>query len=76
MLDETYANGEGMDSFCSNHQTIPLKEFGTYAQPQCNIPDCLYIEENVIYNPGGTLINMCKLNLGAPAAYAFSFVCG
>jgi hypothetical protein len=43
-LDETYANGDGTDSWCTTNQQIPaaLYDYQTYTNPQCDVWSCFF----------------------------------
>jgi len=72
--DETFANGEGMDSWCSNQQPIPIPVFGSYSQPACNALSCWKVEalnSNLFSMP----IHMCAANYTGSLSFKMHFVC-
>jgi hypothetical protein len=52
-LDETYANGDGTDSWCTTNQQIPVDFYDkkTYASPQCGQWTCFLAELQVGLSP-------------------------
>jgi hypothetical protein len=42
-MDETYANGDGTDSYCNSHVPIVLQNYyySAYVTPVCEMPTCL-----------------------------------
>ena len=72
-LDETYANGEGLDAWCSNHQTIPKAIVDLYAQPVCDTVSCILLDlkYNCLY-----IDKVCLRNNAANAVgYSVHFLC-
>lgn len=52
-LDESYANGDGTDSWCSTNEKVELKMYSgqSYVSPKCDIWSCVGLSE---FEAGGS----------------------
>jgi hypothetical protein len=81
-IDETYANGDGTDSWCSNHVQLPSDLYfnDTYKHPENGIWSCCKAVMNTliplqieIYNDS-SLISPCS-DRNRPFAWTVFFLC-
>jgi hypothetical protein len=68
-VDETFANGDGTDSWCKTDIVVPtnLYRTGSYTEPTCETQTCTYLDVYPGPNPyrGGLeiLTSLCGVNV-------------
>jgi hypothetical protein len=82
LIDETYANGDGTDSWCSNHAQLPADMYfnGTYVHPKNGIWSCfkgimqskLRVNIETYFDPAK--VSPCS-NRARPYQYTLYFLC-
>jgi hypothetical protein len=75
--DETYANGQGGDSWCSNDEALPLDIYlyRAYVTPDCKTPSCSYMYYGSTSLTVRSSNDYCNMDATFAADYFTLFIC-